>query len=68
MSQDTQDSKVQKMHITQPDPYLPSARFRCKQGHGIWRRDQLPTRRGSLVCAVGIRGGYLCGLKLEASP
>jgi hypothetical protein len=50
---------------TEPDPYARSTRFRCAQGHGVWRRDELPVRRGSIVCPVGLRGACICGLKME---
>lgn len=52
---------------TPVDPYAPATRFRCEQGHGTWRRDQLPTRRGSIVCPIGVRSGEICGLKMEAA-
>jgi hypothetical protein len=50
---------------TTPAPYARTALFKCEQGHGTWRRDQLPVRRGSIVCPVGLRGGEICGLKME---
>lgn len=56
---------VQPSDKTTVDPYAPTTSFRCAQGHGVWRRDQLPTRRGSLVCPVGIRRGEVCGLRTE---
>ena len=50
------------------DPYARDTQFRCAQGHGVWRRDQLPVRRGSLVCPVGLREACICGLKMEETP
>lgn len=47
------------------DPYAPDTLFRCDQGHGVWRRDQLPTRRGSLVCPVGLRQMDVCGVTMK---
>lgn len=47
------------------NPYARSTRFRCVQGHGVWRRDELPIRRGSIVCPVGLRAACVCGLKME---
>lgn len=57
------DSKTE----TTVDPYSPTTSFRCVQGHGIWRRDQLPIRRGSIVCPIGVRHGEICGLKMEGA-
>lgn len=56
---------VGKAVPTATTPYDRSAMFRCEQGHGRWRRDQLPTRRGSLACPVGLPRGLVCGLKWE---
>lgn len=30
--------------------YEPDALFRCRRGHGTFRRDRMPTHRGSLYC------------------
>lgn len=49
------------------DPYRPDAMFRCRSGHGHFRRDRCATRRGRLECPLCLAGGIVDQLEYVES-